>query len=60
MMNLEISVGDFEGEDQFIFDSQTIQRMELLILGALEWRLRSITPFSFLHFFMSMFKIRHY
>ncbi|KAL5730715.1 hypothetical protein ACHQM5_003509 [Ranunculus cassubicifolius] len=58
MMNLEISVDDFQGEDQFIFDSQTIQRMELLILGALEWRLRSITPFSFLHFFMSMFNLQ--
>ncbi|TQD73978.1 hypothetical protein C1H46_040477 [Malus baccata] len=27
--------------------------MELLILNTLDWRMRSITPFSFLHFFLS-------
>lgn len=37
-----------------IFDPQTIQKMEFLILGALKWRMRSITPFSFVSFFISM------
>jgi cyclin D6 len=30
--------------------------MEVLILGALNWRMRSITPFSFISFFISLFK----
>ncbi|KAJ8483742.1 hypothetical protein OPV22_016227 [Ensete ventricosum] len=38
-----------------IFDAQTIRRMELLVLGALDWRMRSVTPFSFLRFFISFF-----
>ncbi|GAB2214986.1 hypothetical protein Droror1_Dr00019356, partial [Drosera rotundifolia] len=42
----------------FIFDSQTIERMELLILGALQWRMRSITPFSFLQSLMGFFKLK--
>ena len=42
--------------ESFIFDMQTINRMELLILGALDWQIRSITPFSFIHFFISFFE----
>ncbi|MED6159098.1 hypothetical protein PIB30_039244 [Stylosanthes scabra] len=36
---------------KYIFEPRTIQRMELLVLGVLDWRLRSITPFCFLAFF---------
>lgn len=36
---------------KFIFEPRTIQRMELIVLNALDWRLRSITPFSFIGFF---------
>ncbi|XP_043725166.1 cyclin-D1-1-like [Telopea speciosissima] len=36
---------------KFIFEAKTIRRMELLVLSALDWRLRSITPFDFLTFF---------
>ncbi|GAA0170332.1 kinase activator [Lithospermum erythrorhizon] len=36
---------------KFIFDSKTIQKMELLVLSELDWKLRSITPFDFLTFF---------
>ncbi|GJM98907.1 hypothetical protein PR202_ga15959 [Eleusine coracana subsp. coracana] len=35
----------------YIFDPQTIVRMELLVLTALNWRLRSVTPFTFIDFF---------
>lgn len=34
-----------------IFEPRTIQRMELLVLSVLDWRLRSITPFSFIAYF---------
>ncbi|KAK9119627.1 hypothetical protein Scep_017720 [Stephania cephalantha] len=44
---LDIQVGDAK----FIFEPRTIRRMELLVLSALDWRLRSVTPFNFLHFF---------
>ncbi|XP_077237825.1 CYCLIN D1;1 [Tasmannia lanceolata] len=36
---------------RFIFEPRTICRMEILILTTLNWRLRSITPFTFLEFF---------
>ncbi|MCL7040158.1 hypothetical protein MKW94_010553 [Papaver nudicaule] len=36
---------------KFIFEHQTIRRMELMVLSALDWRLRSITPFTFIDFF---------
>ncbi|XXG63303.1 hypothetical protein AAC387_Pa05g1532 [Persea americana] len=36
---------------RFIFEPRTILRMELLVLNALKWRLRSITPFTFIEFF---------
>ncbi|XP_057949243.1 cyclin-D1-1 isoform X2 [Malania oleifera] len=37
---------------KFIFESKTVRRMELLVLSVLDWRLRSITPFSFIAFFV--------
>ncbi|KAF3431321.1 hypothetical protein FNV43_RR26052 [Rhamnella rubrinervis] len=36
---------------KYIFEPRTIRRMELLVLGVLDWRLRSVTPFSFIGFF---------
>ncbi|CAL9181160.1 unnamed protein product [Musa hybrid cultivar] len=37
---------------KFIFEPRTILRMELLVLNALNWRLRSVTPFAFINFFV--------
>ncbi|XAR51361.1 hypothetical protein NMG60_11005963 [Bertholletia excelsa] len=39
--------------DDFNFGSSVIQRMELMVLNTLNWKLLSITPFSYLHFFIS-------
>ncbi|XP_057774665.1 cyclin-D1-1 isoform X2 [Salvia miltiorrhiza] len=36
---------------KFIFEPKNIQRMELLVLRVLDWRLRSISPFCYLSFF---------
>ncbi|KAK1281285.1 Cyclin-D6-1 [Acorus gramineus] len=55
MMKIDFSIADFQRQEGFIFDAQTIRRMELLILGALEWRMRSVTPFCFLSFFLTFF-----
>jgi len=43
-----------QSDGGIIFETQTIQRMEALILGALQWRMRSITPFSFVAFFIAL------
>ncbi|GAB2274843.1 hypothetical protein Dimus_009616 [Dionaea muscipula] len=58
MMEKEFHISDIQCGEGLIFDSQTIERMELLILGALQWRMRSITPFAFLHIFISLFKLK--
>ncbi|CAO2829082.1 unnamed protein product [Amaranthus hypochondriacus] len=36
---------------KFIFEPKTIQKMELLVLNVLNWRLRLVTPFTFIGFF---------
>ncbi|CAN0925624.1 CYCD1-1 [Linum grandiflorum] len=36
---------------KFVFEPRTVGRMELLVLSVLDWRLRSVTPFSFIGFF---------
>ncbi|GAY41519.1 hypothetical protein CUMW_060100 [Citrus unshiu] len=39
------------GQSKFLFEAKTIQRMELLVLSTLKWRMQAITPFSFLDYF---------
>ncbi|XP_057528819.1 cyclin-D1-1-like [Amaranthus tricolor] len=39
------------GPTKFTFNSKTIQRMELLVLSVLNWRLNLVTPFTFISFF---------
>ncbi|KAK8673957.1 hypothetical protein V6N13_112266 [Hibiscus sabdariffa] len=34
-------------EAEYVFDSKTIQRMELLVLSTLQWRMKPVTPISF-------------
>ncbi|XVE87912.1 hypothetical protein DITRI_Ditri19aG0026500 [Diplodiscus trichospermus] len=57
MLEIHFSPSDFQRGERFIFDAQAIERMELLILDALNWRMRSITPFSFISFFISLFEL---
>ncbi|KAH7520313.1 hypothetical protein FEM48_Zijuj08G0130800 [Ziziphus jujuba var. spinosa] len=40
-------------EPRFMFKPKTVQRMELMVLSTLKWRLRPITPFDFLHYFIA-------
>ncbi|KAI3465266.1 hypothetical protein Pfo_021929 [Paulownia fortunei] len=37
------------------FEGRTTQRMELLVLNTLEWKMGSITPFAFIPFFVKKF-----
>ena len=41
--------------DEYNFGSSSIQKMELLVLTILDWRMHSITPFDFIHCFISCF-----
>ncbi|GMI77566.1 Cyclin D6;1 [Hibiscus trionum] len=58
MKNIHVCYSNFQREEGLIFDASAIQRMELLILDALDWRMRSITPFSFIGFFVSLFGLK--
>ncbi|OIW12851.1 hypothetical protein TanjilG_24784 [Lupinus angustifolius] len=40
-------------EPRFIFQPKTIQRMELWVMSNLNWRLHSVTPFDYLHYFIT-------
>ncbi|XP_052197473.1 cyclin-D1-1-like [Diospyros lotus] len=37
---------------KFVFKPRTVQRMELLVMASLRWRLRVITPFDFVDYFI--------
>ncbi|XP_031285425.1 cyclin-D4-2-like [Pistacia vera] len=41
------------GEPKFVFEAKTIQRMELLVLSSLKWRMQSFTPYSFIDYYLS-------
>ncbi|KAK7263597.1 hypothetical protein RJT34_31189 [Clitoria ternatea] len=63
MMRTEYSATDVQallkqGDGGIIFEAQTIQRMEAVVLRALQWRMRSITPFSFITFFITLLGLK--
>lgn len=45
---LDLQVGD----PKFVFEGKTIQRMELLILSTLKWRMQAYTPCTFIDYFV--------
>ncbi|CAM8981690.1 unnamed protein product [Rhodiola kirilowii] len=39
---------DFQvGESEYVFEAKTIQRMEMLVLSTLQWKMSPVTPISF-------------
>ena len=42
-------------EPRFLFTAMTVQQMELLVMAVLKWRLSTVTPFSFVNYFISKF-----
>ncbi|XP_051128437.1 putative cyclin-D6-1 [Andrographis paniculata] len=50
-------LSDLQREVGLEFDSQSVQRMETILLASLQWRMRSITPFSFLQYFVSLLEL---
>ncbi|XP_048436146.1 cyclin-D5-1-like [Pyrus x bretschneideri] len=47
------SLSQYEVENPHFFERKLIQKMELMVLGALEWKMSMITPFSFIDYFVS-------
>ncbi|KAK9270203.1 hypothetical protein L1049_025779 [Liquidambar formosana] len=47
-LSLDLQVG----ESKFVFEARTIQRMELLVLSTLKWKMQAVTPFSFIDYFL--------
>ncbi|XVE86846.1 hypothetical protein DITRI_Ditri18aG0068000 [Diplodiscus trichospermus] len=41
------------GEPKFVFEAKTIQRMELLVLSTLKWKMQVVTPCYFIDYFLS-------
>ncbi|KAL6647448.1 hypothetical protein ACP70R_014885 [Stipagrostis hirtigluma subsp. patula] len=41
------------GEERYVFEAKTIQRMELLVLSILNWRMQAVTPFSYMDYFLT-------
>ncbi|KAE8704068.1 Cyclin-D4-1 [Hibiscus syriacus] len=41
------------GEPKFVFEAKTIYRMEVLVLATLKWKMHTITPCSFIDYFLS-------
>ncbi|XP_074556315.1 cyclin-D3-1-like [Curcuma longa] len=50
-LSLDLQVGDAK----YVFESRTIQRMELLMLSTLKWKMQAVTPFSYIDFFLHKF-----
>ncbi|KAL6013094.1 hypothetical protein ACLOJK_003584 [Asimina triloba] len=48
------ALSEFPVED-YEFENKVIQRMELLVLNTLEWRMSSVTPFAYLNYFFTKF-----
>lgn len=38
---------------KYVFEAKTIQKMEILILSTLEWKMNPVTPLSFLDYITS-------
>ncbi|GFP78940.1 cyclin-d3-1 [Phtheirospermum japonicum] len=49
---------DFQVEDcKYMFESKTIQRMELLVLSALQWKMNPVTPISLVDHIVRRFEL---
>lgn len=54
--SVEFQVGD----PKFVFEAKTIQRMELLVLDTLNWKMSAVTPCSFLDYSLKKLCDAHY
>lgn len=40
------------GDPKYVFEARSIERMELIVLGALDWRMNSHTPYAYIDYFL--------
>ena len=52
-------VGSQVEQVEHVFEAHTIQRMELLVLSTLDWRMSVVTPFSYVDYFLHKVGIRN-
>ncbi|KAJ0086237.1 hypothetical protein Patl1_08894 [Pistacia atlantica] len=45
---------------KYVFEAKTIQRMEILVLSTLKWKMNPVTPLSFLDYFARRFGLKDY
>ncbi|CAA2961523.1 cyclin-D4-1-like [Olea europaea subsp. europaea] len=55
-IEVPLSVDLQVGEPKFMFESKTVQRMELFVLSTLKWKMRAYTPCSFIDYFLHKIK----
>ena len=46
--------------NKYVFEAKTIQKMEILILSTLEWRMNPVTPLSFLDYMTRRLGLKAY
>ncbi|CAH9089957.1 unnamed protein product [Cuscuta europaea] len=51
-ISVPLTVGLQVGDPKFVFEGKTIQRMELLVLSTLKWRMHAYTPCTFIDYFL--------
>ncbi|XP_057963687.1 cyclin-D3-1 [Malania oleifera] len=52
---------DFQVEEtKYVFEAKTIQRMELLVLSTLQWKMNPVTPLSFLDHIIRRLGLKHH
>ncbi|CAI9115847.1 OLC1v1016851C1 [Oldenlandia corymbosa var. corymbosa] len=52
---------DFQVEEsKYVFEAKTIQRMEMLVLSTLQWKMNPVTPLSFLEFMMRRLRLKNH
>ncbi|XP_059279378.1 cyclin-D3-3-like [Lycium ferocissimum] len=47
-------------ESRYVFESKTVQRMELLVLSTLKWKMNPVTPFSFLDYITRRLELKNF
>ncbi|KAK4478295.1 hypothetical protein RD792_017584 [Penstemon davidsonii] len=47
-------------ESKYVFESKTIQKMEILILSTLEWKMNPVTPLSFLGYIARRLRFKNH
>ncbi|XP_022766465.1 cyclin-D3-1-like [Durio zibethinus] len=47
-------------ESRYVFEAKTIQRMEILVLSTLQWKMNPVTPLSFLDYIARRLGLKHH